>query len=126
MHPLLPCCACLGLAGSAVLLLFWFNWPCLLASSAYTRSHVQRQPLPPPPACFRRTTQALLLNLDVLCRPLPASKRVDSLPLLFTPFPSQPVTCRTAEELFLHLGGSIGYWRGDLKGLMEDIGALVC
>jgi long-chain acyl-CoA synthetase len=31
---------------------------------------------------------------------------------------------RTAEELFLHLGASIGYWRGDIKGLMEDIGAL--
>ncbi|PSC74925.1 long chain acyl-synthetase 4-like [Micractinium conductrix] len=31
---------------------------------------------------------------------------------------------RAAEELFLHLGASIGYWRGDIKGLMEDIGAL--
>ncbi|KAL4427692.1 hypothetical protein ABPG75_001781 [Micractinium tetrahymenae] len=31
---------------------------------------------------------------------------------------------RTAEELYLHLGASIGYWRGDIKGLMEDTGAL--
>ncbi|KAI7842012.1 hypothetical protein COHA_004213 [Chlorella ohadii] len=31
---------------------------------------------------------------------------------------------RTAEELYLYLGASIGYWRGDIKGLMEDIGAL--
>lgn len=31
---------------------------------------------------------------------------------------------RAAEELFLHLGASIGYWRGDIKGLMDDIGAL--
>lgn len=30
--------------------------------------------------------------------------------------------CRTAEELYLHLGASIGYWRGDIKGLMDDIG----
>ena len=30
---------------------------------------------------------------------------------------------RAAEELFLHLGASIGYWRGDITGLMEDIGA---
>ncbi len=33
-----------------------------------------------------------------------------------------PLYCRTAEELYLHLGASIGYWRGDIKGLMEDIG----
>ncbi|KAI3429472.1 hypothetical protein D9Q98_005564 [Chlorella vulgaris] len=31
---------------------------------------------------------------------------------------------RSAEELYLYLGASIGYWRGDIKGLMEDIGAL--
>ncbi|KAH7620803.1 putative Long chain acyl-CoA synthetase 4 [Nannochloris sp. 'desiccata'] len=31
---------------------------------------------------------------------------------------------RTAEELMLHLGASIGYWRGDIKGLVDDIGAL--
>ena len=24
----------------------------------------------------------------------------------------------------LHLGGSIGYWRGDIKGLVDDIAAL--
>ena len=30
--------------------------------------------------------------------------------------------CRVTEELFLHLGGSIGYWGGDIKGLMDDIG----
>jgi long-chain acyl-CoA synthetase len=30
---------------------------------------------------------------------------------------------RTSEELYLYLGASIGYWRGDIKGLMEDIGA---
>ncbi|KAL4444633.1 hypothetical protein ABPG77_002450 [Micractinium sp. CCAP 211/92] len=35
-----------------------------------------------------------------------------------------PLYRRTAEELYLHLGASIGYWRGDIKGLMEDIGAL--
>lgn len=33
-----------------------------------------------------------------------------------------PLYRRTAEELYLHLGASIGYWRGDIKGLMEDIG----
>ena len=31
---------------------------------------------------------------------------------------------RSAEELMLHLGASIGYWRGDIKGLVDDIGAL--
>ena len=32
--------------------------------------------------------------------------------------------CRTAEETFLSLGASIGYWRGDIKGLVDDIAAL--
>lgn len=31
---------------------------------------------------------------------------------------------RTAEETFLSLGASIGYWRGDIKGLVDDIAAL--
>eukprot|EP00887_Chlorella_sp_A99_P003085 scaffold9.g3085.t1 len=31
---------------------------------------------------------------------------------------------RAAEELYLHVGASIGYWRGDIKGLMDDIAAL--
>ena len=31
---------------------------------------------------------------------------------------------RATEELVLHLGGSIGYWRGDIKGLVDDIAAL--
>ncbi|CAD7700609.1 unnamed protein product [Ostreobium quekettii] len=31
---------------------------------------------------------------------------------------------RTAEELFLHLGGAIGYWRGDIAGLVDDMAAL--
>lgn len=40
---------------------------------------------------------------------------------LTAPAASAP-RCRTAEELYLHLGAAIGYWRGDIKGLMEDIG----
>lgn len=31
---------------------------------------------------------------------------------------------RAAEELMLHLGASIGYWRGDIKGLMDDVAEL--
>lgn len=31
---------------------------------------------------------------------------------------------RVAEEAFLQLGGSIGYWQGDTKKLMDDVGAL--
>ena len=38
------------------------------------------------------------------------------------PAPYRVRACRAAEELFLHLGASIGYWRGDIKGLMDDIG----
>ena len=30
--------------------------------------------------------------------------------------------CRCSEELYLYIGASIGYWRGDIKGLMDDIG----
>jgi len=30
--------------------------------------------------------------------------------------------CRTSEELMLYLGCKIGYWRGDIKGLVDDIG----
>jgi long-chain acyl-CoA synthetase len=32
--------------------------------------------------------------------------------------------CRVVEEYFLVVGGSIGYWRGDIKYLLEDIAAL--
>ena len=28
------------------------------------------------------------------------------------------------EELFLYLGARLGYWRGDIKGLVDDIGEL--
>ena len=31
---------------------------------------------------------------------------------------------RVNEELFTHVGGSIGYWRGDIAGLMDDLAAL--
>ena len=30
--------------------------------------------------------------------------------------------CRTAEEMFIYMGARIGYWRGDIKGLVDDIG----
>ncbi len=32
--------------------------------------------------------------------------------------------CRAAEETLLSMGASIGYWRGDIKGLVDDIAAL--
>lgn len=32
--------------------------------------------------------------------------------------------CRTAEEMFIALGGSIGYWQGNVAHLVDDIGAL--
>lgn len=32
------------------------------------------------------------------------------------------VACRTSEELLLYIGAKIGYWRGDIKGLVDDIG----
>lgn len=31
---------------------------------------------------------------------------------------------RVAEETFLGLGGSIGYWQGNPKTLLDDVGAL--
>jgi long-chain acyl-CoA synthetase len=31
---------------------------------------------------------------------------------------------RATEELVIYQGGAIGYWRGDIKGLVDDIGAL--
>lgn len=31
---------------------------------------------------------------------------------------------RVAEEALLAKGGSIGYWQGDVKQLMDDVGAL--
>lgn len=30
---------------------------------------------------------------------------------------------RTSEELFLHFGGAIGYWQGNIAKLVEDISA---
>ena len=35
------------------------------------------------------------------------------------------MTCRTSEELLLYIGAKIGYWRGDIKGLVDDIGELL-
>ena len=32
--------------------------------------------------------------------------------------------CRTSEELMLYLGCKLGYWRGDIKGLVDDIGTI--
>lgn len=37
----------------------------------------------------------------------------------------QHVACRTSEELLLYIGAKIGYWRGDIKGLVDDIGKLM-
>ena len=34
------------------------------------------------------------------------------------------VAPRAAEETLLSMGASIGYWRGDIKGLVDDIAAL--
>lgn len=31
---------------------------------------------------------------------------------------------RTSEELMLYLGAALGYWRGDIKGLVDDIGEM--
>ncbi|KAL3163225.1 hypothetical protein ABBQ32_009626 [Trebouxia sp. C0010 RCD-2024] len=31
---------------------------------------------------------------------------------------------RTSEELLLYIGAKIGYWRGDIKGLVDDIGEM--
>lgn len=31
---------------------------------------------------------------------------------------------RAAEETYLYLGGSIGYWRGNITGLLDDIAEL--
>lgn len=31
---------------------------------------------------------------------------------------------RVLEEMFIFLGGSIGYWQGDVKTLVDDIGEL--
>ena len=39
------------------------------------------------------------------------------------PPPRHPPRSAT-EELVLYAGGSIGFWRGDIKGLVEDIDAL--
>ena len=33
-------------------------------------------------------------------------------------------TCRAIEEAFLARGAKIGYWRGEVKGVMEDLAAL--
>ena len=37
---------------------------------------------------------------------------------------TQMLLCRTSEELMLYLGAALGYWRGDIKGLVDDIGTL--
>ena len=34
------------------------------------------------------------------------------------------VVGRVGEELFLYLGAKIGYWRGDVKGLLDDVTTL--
>lgn len=44
--------------------------------------------------------------------------------VFFSFLPLAHIFDRTAEEMYLHLGAAIGYWRGDIKGLVEDIGIL--
>lgn len=34
------------------------------------------------------------------------------------------VHCSVCEELFITIGGCIGYWQGDIKLLLDDIGEL--
>lgn len=46
--------------------------------------------------------------------PCPPAPRCPALPCPLLPH-------RATEELFVYLGASIGYWRGDIKGLMDDI-----
>lgn len=38
--------------------------------------------------------------------------------------PSNDTTHSTAEEMFLAVGGSVGYWQGNVATLVDDIGAL--
>jgi long-subunit acyl-CoA synthetase (AMP-forming) len=52
---------------------------------------------------------------NVICIAL-HSRHVNTLLLL--------LCCRTAEEMFIALGGSIGYWQGNINTLVDDIGAL--
>lgn len=35
-----------------------------------------------------------------------------------------PTVCRTLEEMFLAVGGAIGYYQGNTNLLVDDIGAL--
>ena len=49
---------------------------------------------------------------------------LDENDVFFSFLPLAHIFDRAGEEMFLYIGGSIGYWRGDIKGLVDDIGAL--
>ena len=44
--------------------------------------------------------------------------------VFFSYLPLAHIFDRVAEELFLHIRARIGYWQGDAKRLMDDVGAL--
>ncbi len=57
--------------------------------------------------------------------PSPSAPRPAAFLRSLCPLRPRPSTRRSAtEELVLYTGGSIGFWRGDIKLLVEDIEAL--
>lgn len=52
------------------------------------------------------------------------NEKLDSKDVYLSYLPLAHIFDRVIEELFIHLAAQIGFWRGDVKLLVEDLGAL--
>merc|ERR1739848_878561 len=68
---------------------------------------------------------ALVSELAAVCDKLKAVNcDISEHDIFISYLPLAHIFDRMTEELLIARGGSIGYWRGDVKGLLDDIGTL--
>jgi long-chain acyl-CoA synthetase len=70
------------------------------------------------------TVAATVAFLDQIAPNVGNGESVNQNDAILSYLPLAHIFDRAAEETFLYLGAKIGFWRGDIKGLVDDIGAL--
>merc|ERR1712072_1329229 len=71
------------------------------------------------------TQKALVSGITAVCDKLQAvGSDVSEDDVFFSYLPLAHIFDRMTEELLISKGGSIGYWQGDVKQILDDVGAL--
>jgi long-chain acyl-CoA synthetase len=71
------------------------------------------------------TQKALVSEITAVCDKLQAvGSDVSDNDVFFSYLPLAHIFDRMTEELMIAKGGSIGYWQGDVKHILDDVGAL--